>query len=330
MNRYFNLNNVSGFLENLSEIDKLRQLSNISKENDKKSEKGKKRFLTIEDFYFSFFEQSRQDRNLLSDELDLVYCSLSLMLGFSLKSKIMVAKKLEIFKNILKMKEEKHDPEDQKMGQVLQHMREKLKFFESLEAILFNSTTPKISENPEEPVSSSHLNLLAVHNMQKGDLNKAQLLFKRSLLLAKLENRSMNQREYVDDIYNTNTDTKINHQKMGESVRPDPFVRKAHQSEEYLLFNSALLLLKRGKFLETVEIFQRVKNSFRANAQFWYRYGQASKGIFLQDVGHVSRLYEYYFHNKKKNFLLMIKKMRRLNLECLIIIWKSLSAFTLD
>jgi hypothetical protein len=307
MNHFFNINDVSGFLENLTEIEKIKSISNISKENDKKTNAEEpKRYVTVNDLMYSFFEQSRRDRNLLSDELDFIYCCLSIMLGFSLKSKMMVRKKLDLLANILKKKEEKTDPNNAKMNEVISHMRDKLKYFEALSIILFKpeSNEDTFPFNESENLSQSQLNLLALHNIQKGNLNKSQLLFKRALLRAKLQNRSMSRREYVDDIYNTNTETKISHQMLlGEgSQKDDPFTRKTHQSEEYLLFNSALLLIKRGKFSEAVEVFQNIKNCFQQNPQFWYRYGQASKGIFLKDVEQISKLYDYYFQHKKKKF----------------------------
>jgi hypothetical protein len=306
MNHYFNLNDISGFLENLTQIEKIKSMSNTSKENDKKKDETQhKRYLTIQDLYTSFFEQSRNDRNLLSDELDFIYCCLSIMLGFSLKSKPIVEKKIDTLSNILKMKEEKNTTSDEKKKEIIDHMKQKLNFFKLLANIVFNSKE-FILEKPldeEKNLTSDELNLLALKNMQNGDLNKSQLLFKRALLRAKLQNKNMTTKEYIDDIYNTNTDTKIYHQKMAsESNNNDFFQRKTHNNEEYLLYNSALLLIKRQKYLEAVEIFQNVKKSFHSNPQFWYRYGQASKGIFLQDVGHVSRLYDYYFHHKKKKF----------------------------
>ena len=301
------MNDVSGFLENLSEIEKIRSIRNILKENDKKSnEQQRKRFVTVQDFFYSFFEQSRQDRNLLSDELDFVYCCLSVMLGFALKSEAVVSKKLDLLSNILKKKEEKLEPSNEKMKEVIDHMKKKFEYFCNLQKVLFDSKSlaEDLADSEEKTLSASLLNLLAVQNLQKGHLSKSQLLFKRALLRAKLENRNMSARDYVDDIYNTNTETKIGHQKLtGEGpLGNDPFSRPTHQSEEFLLYNSALLLIKRKKFLEAVEIFQSIQNNFRNSVDFWYRYGQAAKGIFLEDVEHVSKLYDYYFHHKKRKF----------------------------
>lgn len=307
MNRFFNLNDISGFLENLSEFNKIKEMSLIAKENDKKSDQNElKRYLTVQDFQTSFFEQSRQDRNLASDELDLVYCCLSIMLGFTLKSHSIVQKKLNLLSTILKKHEERLSKSSPKMQTIVAHMKKKLQFFQMLEHIMFakDAPFPKSLDLNRNDLCPSELNLLALHNMQKGDLSKSQLLFKRALLRAKLQNKNMTSREYVDDIYNTNTETKISPQLLSPEVtqKVDPFERQVHQSEEYLLYNSALLLIKRKKFLGAVEIFQNLKRSFSGNAQFWYRYGQASKSVFLEDVGHVSRLYDYYFHYKKKKF----------------------------
>lgn len=311
MNHYFNLNNLSGFLENLSEIEKIKNISNISKENQKKLKSdGAQRFVTVQDFQFSFFEQSHQDRHLVSEELDFIYCCLSIMLGFTLKSKIMVKKKLELLENILKKKQEKMDPSNKKLRQVISHIEEKLIYFQTLYHLLFEEDA-EFPLSEDDNLSPSQLNLLALHNVQKGNLSKSQLLFKRALLRARLQNRSMSSREYVDDIYNTNTETKISHQvPLTDSLQKgtDPLSRQTHQGEEYLLFNSALLLIKRNRFAEAVEIFQSIKNSFQNNPQFWYRYGQASKGIFLQDVQQISKLYDYYFQNKKKKFYAYEKK----------------------
>lgn len=307
MNRFFNLNDISGFLENLSQFNRIKKMSLVAKENDKKSSQLKpKRFLTVQDLQASFFEQSRQDRNMASDELDLVYCCLSIMLGFALKNRTIVQKKLSLLSTILGKHDERLSKSSPKLQKVVSHMKQKLEYFKALEHVMFGDESPFPEKaDPERgDMCPSELNLVALHNMQKGNLSKSQLLFKRALLRAKLQNRNMTAREYVDDIYNTNTETKINPQKLSPELarKLDPFNRSVHQSEEYLLYNSALLLIKRGKSLGAVEIFQNLKLSFSDNAQFWYRYGQASKSVFLQDVEHVSRLYDYYFHHKKKKF----------------------------
>lgn len=306
MNRFFNLGDVSGFLENLAEINRLKVMGQVIKENDRKGEEPqRRRFLTVPDFRYSFFEQSRQDRHLSADELDFVYCCLSIMLGFTLRSKPMVQKKLEVLANILRKREERLPRGPPEMTRVVSHMQRKLRFFQSLAHLTFGSEFPFLETDQDEPeeLSPGELNLLAMRNMQRGHFSKSQLLFKRALLRAKLQNQNMSAREYVDDIYNTGTETKISHPKLsGDSSQADPFARKSHHSEEYLLYNAALLLIKRGKFLEAVETFQSLKPGFGSHAAFWYRYGQASKGVFLQDVGHVSRLYDYYFHHKKKKF----------------------------
>lgn len=125
----------------------------------------------------------------------------------------------------------------------------------------------------------------------------------------------MTTHEYLDDIYNTNTDTRLPHHKlknlnrneeepeMGTFVeRRETIERPPPHQKHYLLFNSGLLLLKRKRHLESLRVLASVKDSFARNFKFWYRYGQAAKGVFLDDLSHVSKLYDYYFNSRKKKF----------------------------
>lgn len=159
------------------------------------------------------------------------------------------------------------------------------------------------------------LNILALKNLKNNELSKAQLLFKRAILRAKVSNQEMTSKDYIDDIYNTNTETRLPSHKVNTLDRNEEenemgtFVEKRESvekppphNEQYLLFNSALLLFKRGRNLEALKVFSTIKGGFAGNFKFWYRFGQAAKGVFLDDLSHVSKLYDYYFNSRKKKF----------------------------
>ena len=309
MNYFFNSKNQSRFLANLGEIEKLAILGRAVKaQNGNHKSSADVSYFTIPNYNFFFFDQGQSYRSLCSPEIELVYLCLSTMLGFTLNDGNLVKKRLEQFKLRLRKINEKYS-KDVSIQEVVTQMQSNYDYFKSLSILLFESNEMSKQEFLREfKLSPEQLNILALQNTKQGSDSKAQLLLKRALLRAKLINQNINYKEYVDDIYKTNTETKMTNHKSSNidekgSESETPIIKRAaHHNEEYLLFNSGLLLLKRKKHLEAVEVFHKLRESFKADYKYWYRFGQASKGVFMEDLAHVSTLYDYYFHNRKKKF----------------------------
>ena len=263
-------------------------------------------FVTINNFNSFFFDQGKSDRNLSAEELELLFFCLSTMLGFILKDKQMTEKRIDKFKYILKKTSESAQSGSDDLKKMIKQMNHRLKFFMILKEIIFEDLSVEKKEwKGEEQLRPELLNLLALQNIQKGDLNNAQLILKRAILKTKLCNRTITADEYFNEIYNRNpkaNNDKSKSKAQEKKSKRDQTIDSTFHNKESLIYNSGLLLLKRKKYLKAIDIFNKLKPTFQNNFRFWYRLGQASKGVFIEDIGHVSKLYDYYFFNRKKKF----------------------------
>ena len=298
----FNSKDISSFLLGLNDIQILSKMADSLKNSNNKNENV--RYLSISQLSTTYLGNEHKEYSYCQNELKFICLILMLMLGFLLKDSEIINKRIEQFRIQLKNKNVNSDSEEGK--KVLNKMNSIYKYFESLNSLYFGNKN-SLKENDAE-INPEKLNVLSLEEIKAGNLSKGQILLKRALLRANVNNKKINLKNYFDEIYNVNTETAQKNNNINAEWKQSSF-----HDEDYLLYNSAMVLIKRRKFLEASEILSKLEYKYKHNFNFWYRFGQVSKEIFLEDVFHVSSRFDSFFHARQKQFFAgeILKKSKK-------------------